>query len=38
MSVPYSHLVLFDIDGTLVRCGPTPRLDMIVPGKEIGYG
>jgi phosphoglycolate phosphatase len=21
----YSHLVLFDIDGTLVHCGPTPR-------------
>jgi phosphoglycolate phosphatase len=23
--MPYSHLVLFDIDGTLVHCGPTPR-------------
>ncbi len=21
----YTHLVLFDIDGTLVQCGPTPK-------------
>ena len=37
MSVLYSRLVLFDIDGTLVYCGPTPRLDMMVQGQEIGY-